>query len=73
VAGRRGLSGVCVAEEGAFLRTTGSPTTTGSISEVGYRFRPFGIKDLELVAQIFTSWNLLTSWMRQIEDFQRAA
>lgn len=24
-------------------------------------------------AQIFPRWNPLTSWMRQIEDFQRAA
>jgi hypothetical protein len=27
----------------------------------------------EMVAQIFPRWNPLTSWMRQIEDFQRAA
>jgi hypothetical protein len=26
-----------------------------------------------LVAQICPRWNPLTSWMRQIEDFQRAA
>ena len=26
-----------------------------------------------LVAQIFPRWNPLTSWMRQIQDFQRAA
>ena len=26
-----------------------------------------------MVAQIFPRWNPLTSWMRQIEDFQRAA
>jgi hypothetical protein len=26
-----------------------------------------------LVAQIFPRWNPLTSWMRQIDDFQRAA
>jgi hypothetical protein len=26
-----------------------------------------------LVAQIFPRWNPLTSWMRQLEDFQRAA
>jgi len=25
------------------------------------------------MAQIFPRWNPLTSWMRQIEDFQRAA
>ncbi len=27
----------------------------------------------DLVAQICPRWNPLTSWMRQIEDFQRAA
>jgi len=27
----------------------------------------------KLVAQICPRWNPLTSWMRQIEDFQRAA
>ena len=26
-----------------------------------------------MVAQIFPRWNPLTSWMRQIEGFQRAA
>jgi hypothetical protein len=26
-----------------------------------------------MVDQIFPRWNPLTSWMRQIEDFQRAA
>ena len=26
-----------------------------------------------MVAQIFPRWNPLTSWIRQIEDFQRAA
>jgi hypothetical protein len=26
-----------------------------------------------LVAQIFPRWNPMTSWMHQIEDFQRAA
>jgi hypothetical protein len=31
------------------------------------------INDLALVAQICPRWNPLTSWMRQIEDFQRAA
>jgi hypothetical protein len=30
--------------------------------------------DMEnVVAQIFSSWNPLTSWMRQIEGFKRAA
>jgi hypothetical protein len=40
---------------------------------VGWRFQPFRINDLEMVAQIFPRWNPLTSWMRQIEGFQRAA
>jgi hypothetical protein len=33
--------------------------------------RPKG--ERRLVAQICPRWNPLTSWMRQIEDFQRAA
>jgi hypothetical protein len=35
----------------------------------------YGVSSRErrLVAQIFPRWNPLTSWMRQIEDFQRAA
>ena len=49
------------------------PRAAGSINEVGWRFQPFGINDLEMVAQIFPRWNPLTSWMRQIEVFQRAA
>jgi hypothetical protein len=51
----------------------GSPTTSRSINEVCWRFKSFIISDLEMVAQIFPRWNPLTSWMRQIEDFQRAA
>ena len=51
----------------------GSPTSSGSINEVGWRFQSFRINDLELVAQIFTSWNPLTSWMRQLEGFRAAA
>jgi hypothetical protein len=35
----------------------------------GMRLRGLG----NLVAQIFPRWNPLTSWMRQIEDFQRVA
>ena len=31
------------------------------------------IHERRMVAQIFPRWNPLTSWMRQIEDFQRAA
>ena len=52
---------------------SGAFPTGGSINEVGWRFQPSRISDLELVAQIFPRWNPLTSWMRQIEDFQRAA
>jgi hypothetical protein len=51
----------------------GSPTTSGSINEVGWRFQPFRINDLELVDQIFTSWNPLTSWFRQIDDIRAAS
>jgi hypothetical protein len=53
--------------------TMGPSATGGSINEVGWRFQSFKINDLGLVAQIFPRWNPLTSWMRQIEDFQRAA
>jgi hypothetical protein len=35
--------------------------------------RPFDASNENLVAQIFPRWNPLTSWIRQIEDFQRAA
>ena len=35
--------------------------------------RPPDASNENLVAQIFPRWNPLTSWMRQIEDFQRAA
>jgi protein gp37 len=35
--------------------------------------RPIDGGNEGLVAQIFPRWNPLTSWMRQIEDFQRAA
>jgi hypothetical protein len=31
------------------------------------------VHERRMVAQIFPRWNPLTSWMRQIEDFQRAA
>ena len=45
----------------------------GSIYGVGWRFQSFRINDLEMVAQICPRWNPLPSWMRLIEDFQRAA
>jgi hypothetical protein len=41
------------------------------LSTVSVRRRPSEAR--ELVAQIFPRWNPLTSWLRQIEDFQRAA
>jgi len=33
----------------------------------------FEINGLEMVAQIFTSWNPLMGWVRQIAIYQRAA
>jgi hypothetical protein len=51
----------------------GPSTSGGSIYGVGRGFQAFRINDLEMVAQIFTRWNPLTSWMRRIEGFQRAA
>ena len=51
----------------------GAFPTGGSINEVGWRFQPFRINDLEMVAQILTSSNPLTSWLRQVEALQRAA
>ena len=35
--------------------------------------RPVEGSKKDLVAQIFTSWNRLTSWMHQIQDFKQAA
>jgi hypothetical protein len=46
----------------------GSPAS-GSINEVGQRFRSSGINNLEMVDQNIASWNRLTSWLRQIERF----
>jgi hypothetical protein len=44
------------------------------VAERGFGAASFAcIHERRLVAQIFTSWNPLTSWMRRIEDFQRAA
>ena len=47
-------------------------TAVRSTEWVG-RFQPFRINGLEMVDQICPRWNPLTSWMRRIEDFQRAA
>jgi hypothetical protein len=44
----------------------------GSIYEVRKRFQPFGISDVEMVAQMFISSNPLTSWLRA-EDNLRSA
>jgi hypothetical protein len=58
-------------------RLRGSAATARHPSPVrhslGYRAeaRPQG--ERRMVAQICPRWNPLTSWMRQIEDFQRAA
>ena len=45
-------------------RAEGLLATRSSLTNTGER---------RLVAQICPRWNPLTSWMRQIEDFQRAA
>ena len=45
----------------------------GSINEVGWRFQPFGINDLEMVAQIFTGWNRMTDWLGRVAALQRGA
>ena len=36
----------------------------------GSRFQSFGINDLEMVDQMFASWNRIASWLRQIDGFQ---
>ena len=46
------------------LPTYALRATVGNLRETGER---------RLVAQILPRWNPLTSWMRQIADFQRAA
>jgi hypothetical protein len=35
--------------------------------------QPFRINDLELVAQIVTSWNPLISWLRRVEGLKEVA
>jgi hypothetical protein len=50
----------------AFDRTV----VTSSLFEY---LRPLDASNENLVAQICPRWNPLTSWMRQIDDFQRAA
>jgi hypothetical protein len=46
---------------------------TGATLPVFSYLNPISEAEKELVAQIFPRWDPLTSWMRQIEDFQRAA
>ena len=46
--------------------------TSGSIDEVGWRFQPFRLYDLEMVAQILTGWNPLMGWIHQIDRFRIA-
>ncbi len=45
----------------------------GSINEVGWRFQSFGINDLEMVDQMFASWNQVACWLRRLEELKRAA
>ena len=53
--------------------TMGSPTTGGSINEVGWRFQPFRINDLEMVELTGASWNPVVSWLRHVEALRSAA
>jgi hypothetical protein len=46
---------------------------TGTTAPAFSYLRPIEAGNEGLVAQIFPRWNRLTSWMRQVEDFQRAA
>jgi hypothetical protein len=50
-----------------------SPTTSGSIDGVGWRFQSFKINDLEMVAQICPRWNRLADWLREAERYAAAA
>ncbi|HEX2462045.1 MAG TPA: hypothetical protein VHJ58_17995, partial [Vicinamibacterales bacterium] len=47
-----------------------SPIISENVPRIG---SPCGATQTYPVAQIFPRWNPLTSWMRQIEGFQRAA
>jgi hypothetical protein len=52
--------------------TMGFPTTGGSINEVGWRFQPFKINDLEMVDQNSVSWNRFQQFVRGIQSLQSA-
>ena len=45
----------------------------GSIYSVGRDFQPFGINDLDMVAQIFPRWNRMADWLREAEGYASAA
>ncbi len=45
----------------------------GSIDHLGSRFRPFEIRQLELVTLNFASWNRTVSWLRQLEAIRAVA
>ena len=49
------------------------PIAGGSNSGLGPLFQPFGINNLELVAQTSASWNPLTSWLETVDALRRAA
>ena len=51
----------------------GSPTTGGSINEVGWGFQSFRINDLEMVAQICPRWDRVADWLREAEGYAAAA
>jgi hypothetical protein len=53
--------------------TMASPTTGGSINEVGWRFQSFRINDLEMVDQNSASWNQIAGWLRQLDLIRTAA
>jgi DNA-binding response OmpR family regulator len=53
--------------------TMGFPTTGGSINEVGWRFQPFKINDLEMVDQNVVSWNRTAYWLRSITALRQVA
>jgi hypothetical protein len=52
--------------------TTGASLTGGSIYEVGWRFQPFRINGLEMVAQICPGWNRLQDWFELVGAFKGA-
>jgi hypothetical protein len=56
--------------------TVASQDNQSIVLRLTRRTQSFGTRpdvELEFVAQIFTSWNPLTSWIRQIESYRSAA